>query len=279
MSSRPAWSDAALGSRVADRNVTISVPREIAAALNAEGIPTFRGGTTWRPSALQSIIVPQRRTTRKKTIDLPQASSLDSICPSSYRVLSNVAPCCEANSSACRNVSMCNAPSFGSTPMKVISTKQVTPVTLDLELLNSGVLMLEDLLTTTSVPVSSEVSYVYPVGVDSSLLMMEPTSGDGPPWGDFKTQVSLFTAVPRRSGNGLNLIRHIRRPRTGASNRRRPRSHASRRSACRRSTRGASSGGDPPGGGSDPDPSGLEQQRGPRNHRHRPDLDPPEAVA
>lgn len=33
MSSRPAWSDAALGSRVADRNVTISVPREIAAAL------------------------------------------------------------------------------------------------------------------------------------------------------------------------------------------------------------------------------------------------------
>lgn len=46
--------------------------RQIAAQLEREGIPTVRGGTTWRPSAIQAALGYQRPAGRRKRVDLPQ---------------------------------------------------------------------------------------------------------------------------------------------------------------------------------------------------------------
>lgn len=48
--------------------------REIAETLNADGVPTLRGGSTWRPSSIQSVVGPKRRAARRKAIDLPKAT-------------------------------------------------------------------------------------------------------------------------------------------------------------------------------------------------------------
>ena len=43
----------------------------IADALNAECIPTLRGGAEWRPSSVRSAAGHQRRPQKRKTVDLP----------------------------------------------------------------------------------------------------------------------------------------------------------------------------------------------------------------
>jgi DNA invertase Pin-like site-specific DNA recombinase len=43
----------------------------ICAALNAEGVPTARGGATWRPSALQKLLGYERPATRRRRAGLP----------------------------------------------------------------------------------------------------------------------------------------------------------------------------------------------------------------
>ena len=48
--------------------------KQIADHLNAEGIPTLRGGKAWRPSSIQSVTGPKRRAARKRPIDLPKIS-------------------------------------------------------------------------------------------------------------------------------------------------------------------------------------------------------------
>jgi DNA invertase Pin-like site-specific DNA recombinase len=40
-------------------------------ALNAEGVPTARGGSMWRPSAVQAVLGKTRRPPRKKIANLP----------------------------------------------------------------------------------------------------------------------------------------------------------------------------------------------------------------
>lgn len=43
-------------------------------ALNAEGVPTARGGSMWRPSAVQAVLGHKRRPPRKKIANLPPLS-------------------------------------------------------------------------------------------------------------------------------------------------------------------------------------------------------------
>jgi hypothetical protein len=43
----------------------------IADVLNAEGVPTPRGGAQWRPSSVQTAAGYKRRSRAKKTDDLP----------------------------------------------------------------------------------------------------------------------------------------------------------------------------------------------------------------
>lgn len=50
--------------------------RQISDDLNAEGVPTLRGGTAWRPSSIQSIVGSRRRPRTRKPIDLPKAASV-----------------------------------------------------------------------------------------------------------------------------------------------------------------------------------------------------------
>lgn len=47
---------------------------EIAARLNAQGVPTPRGGTTWRPSSLQTILGWKRPSRRRPRTELPRVS-------------------------------------------------------------------------------------------------------------------------------------------------------------------------------------------------------------
>jgi DNA invertase Pin-like site-specific DNA recombinase len=47
----------------------------ICAQLNAEGIPTMRGGATWRPSSLQTILGYRRPASRRKKTKLPPLPS------------------------------------------------------------------------------------------------------------------------------------------------------------------------------------------------------------
>jgi DNA invertase Pin-like site-specific DNA recombinase len=46
--------------------------RAIAAHLNAERIPTLRGGAEWRPSSIHAILGYRRRKPRRKAADLPE---------------------------------------------------------------------------------------------------------------------------------------------------------------------------------------------------------------
>lgn len=50
--------------------------RQIADTLNADGTPTLRGGKTWRPSSLQSVVGSGRRPPRRCPIDLPRAVAI-----------------------------------------------------------------------------------------------------------------------------------------------------------------------------------------------------------
>lgn len=45
--------------------------RAIAEALNADGVPTLRGGSTWRPSSLQTILGYKRRRPVRGPVELP----------------------------------------------------------------------------------------------------------------------------------------------------------------------------------------------------------------
>jgi DNA invertase Pin-like site-specific DNA recombinase len=56
--------------RMRDRGMTLQA---IADKLNAEGIPTVRGGAEWRPSSVQTAAGYKRRKPRRKTVDLPDA--------------------------------------------------------------------------------------------------------------------------------------------------------------------------------------------------------------
>jgi DNA invertase Pin-like site-specific DNA recombinase len=44
-------------------------------ALNTEGVPTARGGSMWRPSAVQSVLGHKRRPARKRIANLPELGS------------------------------------------------------------------------------------------------------------------------------------------------------------------------------------------------------------
>jgi hypothetical protein len=41
-------------------------------SLNAEGVPTARGGSMWRPSSVQAVLGHKRRPTRRKIANLPE---------------------------------------------------------------------------------------------------------------------------------------------------------------------------------------------------------------
>lgn len=43
----------------------------VANVLNAEGVPTLRGGKEWRPSSVQSVLGPKRRKPSRRTATLP----------------------------------------------------------------------------------------------------------------------------------------------------------------------------------------------------------------
>ncbi|MBK8294176.1 MAG: recombinase family protein [Solirubrobacterales bacterium] len=45
--------------------------QKIADALNAQSIPTLRGGSAWRPSSLQSAVGPPRKTKKRVNVELP----------------------------------------------------------------------------------------------------------------------------------------------------------------------------------------------------------------
>lgn len=50
--------------------------KEVADTLNAEGVPTLRGGKLWRPSAIQSVVGPKRRAASRRSVDFPKAAPL-----------------------------------------------------------------------------------------------------------------------------------------------------------------------------------------------------------
>lgn len=76
--SRPALADnQALSEKILALRSGGLTLQQVADALNAEGIPTLRGGKTWRPSSIQSVVGPKRRPSRKRTMDLPHAVAID----------------------------------------------------------------------------------------------------------------------------------------------------------------------------------------------------------
>ncbi len=161
--------------------------------------------------------------------------------------------------------------------MNEISANQETPVTFALEFLRVGDQVLEHRPATASSSTSSEPSLFCSDG-DGGTLVVEPKKVRGNPTrSGTRTQLSGYAEGLARPTKQPVPTCLTRRPRAGTSRQMRPRSQPRRRSTCRRLTRGASSGGDPPGGGSDPDPSDLEQRQGSR--RRRPDQDAPEVVA
>lgn len=54
--------------RMRSRGMTLQA---IADRLNAENVPTLRGGATWRPSAIQRAVGYQRRPPVRRSVDLP----------------------------------------------------------------------------------------------------------------------------------------------------------------------------------------------------------------
>jgi len=71
--SRPAIADnPELRNRIVelrDKGMSMSA---VAAALDAEGYPTLRGGKCWRASSVQSVLGRKRRPPRRRSVDLPQ---------------------------------------------------------------------------------------------------------------------------------------------------------------------------------------------------------------
>jgi DNA invertase Pin-like site-specific DNA recombinase len=68
---RPAVADnPALVARIKEMRETMTL-QGIADALNAEGVPTIRGGTQWRPSSVHAATGVKRRPPRRKTPTLP----------------------------------------------------------------------------------------------------------------------------------------------------------------------------------------------------------------
>lgn len=63
--------DADLGARIAAMRATGMTLAAIAAALNAEGVPTLRGGAMWRASAVQAASGYRRPAAPRKRADLP----------------------------------------------------------------------------------------------------------------------------------------------------------------------------------------------------------------
>jgi hypothetical protein len=55
--------------RMRGRGMTLQA---IADKLNAEGVPTLRGGATWRPSSVQAAAGYQRRKPRRQPVELPR---------------------------------------------------------------------------------------------------------------------------------------------------------------------------------------------------------------
>ncbi len=69
---RPALVDAPeLAARVRAMSAEGMSLHRICAQLTAEGVPTMRGGTTWRPSALQKILGYERPAARRRRAGLP----------------------------------------------------------------------------------------------------------------------------------------------------------------------------------------------------------------
>lgn len=72
--SRPAVADRPeLAARVLSMREDGMTYQAIADALNAEGVPTLRGGSEWRVSSVQSAAGYQRRPRRRTPVDLPQS--------------------------------------------------------------------------------------------------------------------------------------------------------------------------------------------------------------
>ena len=63
--------DPALHARIVEMRDSGMTYDAIAAALNAAGVPTPRGGQQWRPSSLQRTLAGPRRRTRRTAADLP----------------------------------------------------------------------------------------------------------------------------------------------------------------------------------------------------------------
>jgi DNA invertase Pin-like site-specific DNA recombinase len=68
-SSAPAWSN--ISERIAAMRADGMTLQAIADVLNAEGVPTTRGGAEWRPSSVQTAAGYKRRSRAKKPRDLP----------------------------------------------------------------------------------------------------------------------------------------------------------------------------------------------------------------
>ena len=69
---RPAVADRPeLAERIRTMKAAGETLHEIAAQLNAEGVPTPRGGAEWRPSSLQTVLGYQRRRPRRRIATLP----------------------------------------------------------------------------------------------------------------------------------------------------------------------------------------------------------------
>jgi DNA invertase Pin-like site-specific DNA recombinase len=60
-----------LRKRIAMMRADGMTPQAIADVLNEEGVPTPRGGATWRPSSVQTAAGYKRRSRPKKPADLP----------------------------------------------------------------------------------------------------------------------------------------------------------------------------------------------------------------
>lgn len=60
-----------LASRIRGMRESGATLQAICDALNAEGVPTARGGSMWRPSAVQAVLGNKRRPPRKRIASLP----------------------------------------------------------------------------------------------------------------------------------------------------------------------------------------------------------------
>lgn len=69
--SRAAVTDSPLGERIRVMRESGMTLQAIADALNAENVPTLRGGSSWRPSSIQAAAGYKRRKPRRAQVQLP----------------------------------------------------------------------------------------------------------------------------------------------------------------------------------------------------------------